>query len=88
MHEISDIRLCVIESVGWWFVQVEQEQGWAPASYLCPLDEDDDGEIPGNIGTSPKYASKILFLFLKGFLFIFLHAKQYCTQLYSLMRYW
>lgn len=28
---------------GWWLIQVDTKQGWAPATYLEPLDE--DGEI-------------------------------------------
>ena len=49
---------------------MEQEHGWAPASYLCPLDDDDDDDddkISANIRPSPNYAGKISFLFLKEF---------------------
>ena len=27
---------------GWWFVQVDDQQGWAPASYLEPFSHDID----------------------------------------------
>jgi len=31
---------------GWWFVCIEDEQGWAPSSYLEPLEGGDrNGEI-------------------------------------------
>ena len=58
---------------------MEQEQGWAPASYLRSFDneDDDDDKISSNIGPSPNYAGMISFLCLEMFFLIFLHAKHY-----------
>ena len=30
---------------GWWFVCIEDEQGWAPSSYLEPLEGSSSGEV-------------------------------------------
>ncbi|CAH1802365.1 unnamed protein product [Owenia fusiformis] len=31
---------------GWWFVQVDEKQGWAPASYLDPIDSAEEADDP------------------------------------------
>uniref|UniRef100_A0A8B9JEW7 Neutrophil cytosolic factor 1 n=1 Tax=Astyanax mexicanus TaxID=7994 RepID=A0A8B9JEW7_ASTMX len=39
---------------GWWFCQFETHRGWAPASYLEPLDGPDEREEP-----EPDYAGEL-----------------------------
>ena len=46
---------------GWWFVCIEDEQGWAPSSYLESLEGSSSGEVEeidvqgrGNIDTLSK----------------------------------
>ncbi|XP_062844739.1 neutrophil cytosol factor 1 [Trichomycterus rosablanca] len=39
---------------GWWFCQCEAQRGWAPASYLEPLDGPNESEEP-----EPNYAGEL-----------------------------
>ena len=40
---------------GWWFVQTEDNQGWAPATYLDPIDHDEyDQPEPDFVGKNMK----------------------------------
>ncbi|MCJ8748731.1 hypothetical protein PDJAM_G00168370 [Pangasius djambal] len=41
-------------SNGWWFCQCETQRGWAPASYLEPLDGPNESEEP-----EPNYAGEL-----------------------------
>ncbi|XP_060719743.1 neutrophil cytosol factor 1 isoform X2 [Tachysurus vachellii] len=41
-------------SNGWWFCQCETQRGWAPASYLEPLDQPDESEEE-----EPNYAGEL-----------------------------
>ncbi|GAA6107541.1 neutrophil cytosol factor 1 isoform X2 [Tachysurus ichikawai] len=41
-------------SNGWWFCQCETQRGWAPASYLEPLDQPDETEEE-----EPNYAGEL-----------------------------
>ncbi|KAF5898330.1 neutrophil cytosolic factor 1-like, partial [Clarias magur] len=41
-------------SNGWWFCQCDTHRGWAPASYLEPLDGPDESEEP-----EPNYAGEL-----------------------------
>lgn len=50
--------MCVVFlSLGWWFCQCEAQRGWAPASYLEPLDGPDESEEP-----EPNYAGQFSFM--------------------------
>ena len=37
--EVSGLCVCLL---GWWFVNVDEEQGWVPGAYLEPADGSSD----------------------------------------------
>lgn len=42
--------LYIFHMQGWWFVNMDEEQGWVPASYLEP----EDGSIESAVATTYK----------------------------------
>jgi hypothetical protein len=43
---------------GWWFVNMDEEQGWVPASYLEP----EDGSVESAVTTTFKPGGKKFYL--------------------------
>ncbi len=43
---------------GWWFCQCESKRGWAPATYLEPLDGPEEPE-----DIEPNYEGQLIYLF-------------------------
>lgn len=53
--QCSQLLTCYTYSLaGWWFVNMDEEQGWLPASYLEP----EDGSAESIIGKTYKVGGK------------------------------
>ena len=48
---------------GWWFVSIEDEQGWAPSSFLEPIDDSKKNDI-SEVVTIEKGKGTYLSLFI------------------------
>ena len=52
--EISLVKNQIVDVLeksenGWWLVQIDSRQGWAPATYLEPINQGDEVDDPGPI---------------------------------------